>query len=369
MNIFRRKSKDGKLASPFHYYRFTFEGTEHSGSTRTTDAKLARQILSKKYTQAVEGRHLDKVKKRNVPTLKAYSETYLNGYALNKRSRRCDELSLDNSILPALGGKRLDQISPGDIEAWRNQRLKAKKKRGKGTMAPASVRLEVACLKTILNLAVRDGLIDASPARNVRMPRVNNRRDRVVTPAEYKRLLGQLRTKGAHINPILVLGYETGMRVGEILGLRWQDLQRRKGFAYLADTKNGTSRWVPLNEAAREAMGAWPRRTDTDLLFAGPTGKPYRSIRTVWTALCSRARVENARFHDLRHTFTTRMLEAGVDIRTIMAVTGHKDVAMFARYSHPSDLHLKAAVEGLAGRTLVSNLGTLVPGHHKSASK
>jgi hypothetical protein len=116
----------------------------------------------------VEGRHLDKVKKRNVPTLNAYSETYLNGYALNKKSRRCDELSLSNSILPALGSKRLDQITPGDIEAWRNQRLKAKKM--KGTMAPASVRLEVACLKTILNLAVRDGHIDVSPARNSGCP-------------------------------------------------------------------------------------------------------------------------------------------------------------------------------------------------------
>ena len=88
MNIYRRKGKDGKLASPFYYFRFTFDGREYSGSTRTVDAKLARQILSKKYTQAVEGRHLDKVKKRNVPTLNAYSETYLNGYALNKKSRR-----------------------------------------------------------------------------------------------------------------------------------------------------------------------------------------------------------------------------------------------------------------------------------------
>ncbi|TDI33715.1 MAG: hypothetical protein E2P03_04715, partial [Acidobacteria bacterium] len=74
--------------------------------------------------------------------------------------------------------------------------------------------------------------------------------------------------------------------------------------------------------------------------------------------LCRRARVENVRFHDLRHTFTTRMLEAGVDIRTIMAVTGHKSLAMFQRYSHPTDSHLKSAVEALVNQPVVTDLVT-----------
>ena len=67
------------------------------------------------------------------------------------------------------------------------------------------------------------------------------------------------------------------------------------------------------------------------------------------------------RFHDLRHTFTTRLLEAGVGIRSIMAITGHKSLAMFQRYSHPSDSHLKAAVESLRGRPPVSESGTVTP--------
>ena len=61
--------------------------------------------------------------------------------------------------------------------------------------------------------------------------------------------------------------------------------------------------------------------------------------------------MQDARFHDIRHSFTTRSLEAGIDIRTIMAITGHKDASMFQRYSHPSDSHLKSAVEKLSGYT------------------
>ena len=77
------------------------------------------------------------------------------------------------------------------------------------------------------------------------------------------------------------LGYETGMRLGEIPSLRRTDLTRRQGFAYLADTKNGTHRWVPLNRAARGALKAWPRRLDTDLVFAGEAGRPLTSLKTV----------------------------------------------------------------------------------------
>ena len=346
MNIFRRKQKDGKLASPFYYTRFTYQGKSHIESTNTTDARLARQILHKRHTQAVEGKMLDKVKPIVVPILSEYAQNFLNGYALNKRSRRCDQSILKKSILPAFGKNRLDQIASVDVERWRNTRLRSPRQLGKGIMAPASVRLELALLKTILGLAVRDGLIEKNPVKAVKMPRVNNQRDRVATPDEYARLQRAVSQKAPYLGPILVLAYETGMRKGEILGLRWANLKRRPGFAYLPDTKNGTSRWVPLNAMAREALDSWPRRADTDLVFSGPMGKPM-GIKTAWKSLWRRARVDNLRFHDLRHTFTTRMLEKGVSIRAIMAITGHKSVAMFHRYSHPSDSHLLAAVEAL----------------------
>ena len=104
-------------------------------------------------------------------------------------------------------------------------------------------------------------------------------------------------------------------------------------------------------------------------MFASRAGKRLTSIKTAWNALCERASVPQARFHDLRHTFTTRMLEAGVDVRTIMAVTGHKDVSMFARYSHPTDTHLKAAVESISPTALVSNLVTVAHQARGTASK
>jgi integrase len=207
---------------------------------------------------------------------------------------------------------------------------------------------EMACLKTILGLAVRDGHIGKNPVSSVKMPRVNNRRERVITRDEYARLLSEVSSLDApHMYPILVLAYETGMRRGEILGLQWADIEKDFATLRLADTKNGTSRVVPLNEAAREALKNWPRRTDTDYLFAGSHGEPFQDCGRAWRTLCSNAGITDIRFHDFRHAFTTRMLEAGVDVRTIMAVTGHKSVAMFQRYSHPTVSRLRQAVESL----------------------
>ena len=214
-------------------------------------------------------------------------------------------------------------------------------------------------LKAILGHAVRDGYLPVNPVNGVKVPRENHRRDRILTASEYIRLLKNVSDRAPHMRPILVLAYETGMRRGEILGLRWKDLQRRPGFVYLPDTKNGASRWVPLNGEAREVLRAWPRRVDTDLVFVGPNGKPITTIKTAWKTLCGKARVEDIRFHDVRHTFTTRMLEAGVDIRSIMAITGHKSTSMFQRYSHPSDSHLKAAVETVSDSPLVTETVTV----------
>ena len=104
-----------------------------------------------------------------------------------------------------------------------------------------------------------------------------------------------------------------------------------------------------MSSTARGALRVWPRRMDTPYLFAHRDGTPIRDVKTAWAKLCEEAKVSDARFHDLRHSAVTRLLEAGVDIRTIMAITGHKSVARFKRYSHPSDSHLKTAVEGLAG--------------------
>ncbi|MFQ5671356.1 MAG: tyrosine-type recombinase/integrase [Acidobacteriota bacterium] len=369
MKVYRRKDKKGKLLSPFYYFRFTYEGREYAGSTRTSDKQVAQDVLNKKYNEVVARGTLKRPAPKRIPTLEAFAQTYLAGYAAHKRTRKCDERMIRNSLLPAFGQYRLDRITPSMVEAWRNERLQAEKLHGKGTLSPASVRLEMALLKTILNLAIRDELLDQNPVSKVRLPRVNNRRDRVVTQAEYRRLLRAVSGKAPHLRPILILGYETGMRLGEILGLTWPNLSRRRGFAYLRDTKNGTHRWVPLNASCRAALREWPRRTDTDLVFAGRSGEHLTSLKTAWREVCGRAKVRNARFHDLRHTFTTRMLEAGVDIRSIMAITGHKSVTMFQRYSHPSDAHLKAAVESLHRRPDPSNLGTVADPAAGSARK
>jgi len=199
-------------------------------------------------------------------------------------------------------------------------------------------------LKRILNVAVEAGLLERNPTLGVKLPKFDNRRGRVIDAEEYKRLLVAVNSRKApHLRPILMLAYETGMRTGEILGLRWADVDLKRHFLRLPKTKNGDARDVPLSDAAERALRERGRGDSTFVFPARGTHGHLTTINHPFRRLAARAGIEGVRFHDLRHTFTTRKLEEGWPMRVIMAVTGYRSVAMYHRYSHPS----KAAMLGL----------------------
>jgi len=119
------------------------------------------------------------------------------------------------------------------------------------------------------------------------------------------------------------------MRRGEIVSLRWQDVNLSSRVAILRDTKNGDDRAVPLSTKAIETLSLEPRHT-TGRVF------PIRgdSITQAFDRVCKKAGIENLRFHDLRHEATSRLFEFGLGIMEVSAVTGHKDLAMLKRYTH-----------------------------------
>ncbi len=128
---------------------------------------------------------------------------------------------------------------------------------------------------------------------------------------------------------IVQIALESGMRLGEIMGLKWSDVDISRQVARLADTKNGTSREVPLSSIAARILETLPRSIDGHIFPITD-----EAVKKAFRGAVRRADIDDFRFHDLRHEATSRFFEKGLDIMEVAAITGHKTLTMLKRYTH-----------------------------------
>jgi len=149
--------------------------------------------------------------------------------------------------------------------------------------------------------------------------------------------------------PEFELALNSGARQGEQYRLSWSDVNLEGGRATLRKTKNGDTRHAPLNSAARKALQDLLNSSDEEQerVFIGERGKPLKKPRHWWDQVLEAAGIEDFHWHDLRHTFASRLVMAGVDLRTVAQLLGHRTLQMVMRYAHLSQSHELAAVERL----------------------
>ena len=140
------------------------------------------------------------------------------------------------------------------------------------------------------------------------------------------------------------------MRKGEILNLKWVDVNLRTRVISILNSKNCEKREVPINEDLARTLLAVPKNPKSPYVFCKENGMPYREVKVGFRAALRRAKIKNFRFHDLRHTFASHLVMRGVDLKTVQELLGHKDMRMTLRYSHLSADHKRAAVEKLSSR-------------------
>lgn len=144
------------------------------------------------------------------------------------------------------------------------------------------------------------------------------------------------------------MAINTGMRKGEILNLKWENVDLKHGLILLDITKNGERREIPINETVRATLQALPRRLDIPHVFFNPkTGLPYRDIKGSFATALRRSKILDFRFHDLRHTFASHLVMANIDLTTVKELLGHKDIKMTLRYAHLAPSHKVKAVDVL----------------------
>lgn len=236
------------------------------------------------------------------------------------------------------GHLKARDIKPSNVEEYQQKRISEISNRGSCYKA-ATVNRECEVLKRIFNLAMREDLVEKNPCWKVTRLPEDNARDRVLSYEELKRLVAEL---PHHAADIVTVGYHTGMRFGEIVGLTRDRVNLREGYLDLTakDTKTREPRRIYFNDEVREVLNRARKtrglRHSHVFMYKG---EPIKSIKVALASALERAGIEDFRFHDLRHTFVTNMRRAGVPETVIMKITGHKTRSMFARYDtiEPSD--------------------------------
>ena len=228
------------------------------------------------------------------------------------------------------------------MEGYKAARLKE-------NVRPSTVNRCLAILRKMFNLAVEWGYLQEQQRPKFKLfPEKDNRKERILAQDEEAKLF---QASAPHLRPILTVALHTGMRLGEILGLTWTQVDLKKGLIRVERTKSGLSRIIPINSALYEALGALTGHNAGASLFKNAkTGKPLTSVKTAFLAACRRAGISGLRFHDLRHTFASRLVESGADIITVKELLGHSSVKITERYTHSQGEQKKFAVSLLTVR-------------------
>lgn len=179
-----------------------------------------------------------------------------------------------------------------------------------------------------------------------------------MTEDEEGRLLDVL---PGHFKPLVVLAIHTGLRRGELINLHWDNIDFRTGTLTIKRSKHGESRHVPLNRVAVETLITMKRERKVlaPFIFTTETGKYLHNFERTWLTAVKKAGIEGFRFHDLRHTFASRLAMKGRPLRTIQELMGHKTITMTLRYAHLSPGYLREAVEGLCEGIIEEQRGTV----------
>lgn len=273
-------------------------------------------------------------------------EEYLTWAKTNKKasSHTRDQVS-SKHLLGCFKGKRLNSITHAVAEHYQSQRIDGvltimdtpRKKK----VSPSTVNREIIMLKHMYKKAVEWGYLIVSPIRNVKILKEPPGRVRYVKPAEWQRLLSAC---SRDIRNIIIFARHTGLRRGEIFNLQWNDIDWDNKRITIHARKNNTSMIIPIKEVIYKMLKSMFASASSSYVFPGIDGK-RTTYKTGFNAACKRADITDLRFHDLRHTFASDLVNNGADIRTVQALMGHKNIVSTIRYVHPTEKHMRKVIE------------------------
>ncbi len=291
---------------------------------------LAIKLVAIRRGEVAEGRHLPGRRNARVSEAVAGYLGSLGGVASHRDAARYAEF-----WRVAMGEVLLRNVTGPDID----RAIEPKR----ASVSDQTVSHYLAFLRSAYAWAIKARWIEANPVREARWPKLNNSRVRYLLDEEEARLRAEV--PGRHW-PVIAFAMYTGLRAGEQWGLVWQDVDLRAATVTVRRAKSGKARHVELNDTAVEILRKLPRKLGNDHVF---TMNRQNFIRRVFDDAVERAGIENFRWHDLRHTFASRLAILGVDLREVMELMGHASLTMTMRYAHLAPGARRRAVKHLNG--------------------
>jgi len=341
--------------------------------------ELARRILA----DVVRGHDPIAAKKqaRAAMTFSTYLTDHYEPWKLEQHKRGKETIQRLRSVFEDFGALKLSDLTTWTVEKWRTERLKgAHGKKPK----PATVNSHLTMLKAALAKAVAWKLLPTHPLDVKPIKTDKTGRVRYLTPDEDTRLRAALDARDAarrtrreqanvwrrergyaewppdapdHLTSIVIVALNTGLRKSEICQLRWSDVDLVRAQLTVRGTgaKSAQTRYLPLNTEALDVLRSWQQTTDqtdgTSHLFIGTKdGARLYDVKTAWRPVVKAAKLTDFTFHDLRHTFASRLVMASVDLNTVRELLGHADITMTLRYAHLAPGKLADAVATLMAR-------------------
>lgn len=313
-------------------------------------------------------------KNATAPTLRDFIDDHYSPWMTAHLKSAGKTLNLLNVGFASIMKKRLSEISQRDLETLRIEWQAAGN-------TDSTANRKMASLRGALSRAIEWGFLEAHPMARLKQLKVDRKgRIRYLLPEEEKRLRLALDDRqeaiqadrdsankwreergkqllpdlkdvafSDHLKPLVLISLNTGMRRGEVFNLTWADIDlKNKTITVNGDTsKSGQTRHIPMNREALATIESWKKQhtRKSGYVFPSKDGKRLDNVNTSWEGVLKLAKVTGFRWHDLRHTFASKLVMAGVPLNTVRDLLGHSDLAMTLRYAHLAPDSKASAVE------------------------
>ena len=299
-------------------------------------------LYRKRKTEALQGKKLPENLRAPMVSFAELCHDALIYSKAHKRSYHDDVFRME-PLLARFRERAADSITPQEFEHFLTERAE------ENEWAAATVNRYRALISLIYRLGIENGKVKENPARLVKHRQENNARVRWLTADEETRLRAVVSERCPEHLPELDLALNTGLRLSEMYSLAWENVSLARSVLTVLRSKNGEMRHVPLNSLALAALAELRKRGDgTGPVIRNLKGEPLAGQRFWFEPAVDKAKIRGFSWHCLRHTFASRLVMAGVDIRTVQELMGHKSIQMTVRYAHLAPKHTLAAVERLA---------------------
>ena len=329
-SIFRRKD------SKFYWIKYYKNGKSFSESVKSDKLEVAKRLLKSREGEISQGK-VPGICYERVRFDDLVSD-YLSDYRINKKKTLGHAKRYAENLKEEFGGMKVPEITTTRIKGFIEKRMADK-------LTNASINRELSALKRMFSLAIK-----TTPPKIPMIPYIPMLKEDNVRKGffEQEKFLALRDALPEYLKPLLTFGYLTGWRRGEILGLKWNQVNLKEGIVRLepGETKNGKGRTLFLEPELVDLFKDLlrNRRLDCQFVFHGE-GKKIVDFRKSWKTACEQAKIPSMLFHDLRRSGVRNMIRAGISETVAMAISGHKTRAVFDRYNITSDEDLKEAAK------------------------